>query len=123
MIFGAVVGCVLLGIGWYAYQMFFSPSVRMLERAEYVAVFLDTNQVFFGHVDTMDDEHVVLSRVYYLQQSPTSAEDFVLMKSGAELHGPRDEMVVSQNHILLIQPLRPDSQVISTIAEFEAGQQ
>ena len=85
----------------------------------YHAVALSNNQVFFGKVAGLDSSYLVLREVFYIQsrQNPeTKAVANVLVKRGGEWHGP-DRMIVNREHVLLIEPVKTDSQVAKLIEE------
>ncbi len=120
ILLGIILGGLFGGLVWYTYRSTLDTDAALLGSNTYVATFLDTNQVFFGRVTSLGYDYVVLKDVYYLQQTDAAGQQgFVLQKSGSELHGPRDEMHINRDHILLIQPLRADSQVIATIKQYE----
>ena len=85
----------------------------------YQAVLLVNGQAFFARVENLDTEHPVLHDVFYIQ-SRTNPETKqvanVLVKRGQEWHGP-DRMIINKRHLLLIEPVKEDSQVAKLIAE------
>jgi hypothetical protein len=84
----------------------------------YQSVALANGQLFFGRVQAQG-EYLVLRDVFYLQtrQNPqTQAVANVLVKRGGEPHGP-DHMVVNRQQVLLIEPVKADSQIGRLIAE------
>lgn len=92
------------------------------------AVFLSNGQVYFGNVARLTPDTVVLRHIYYLQTSgPLQAggeqqpQDLALVKLGAELHGPTDEMRISREHVLFIETLKQDSKVVKAIEQFSSG--
>ncbi len=120
ILLGIILGGLFGGLVWYTYRSTLDTNAALLGSNTYVAAFLTTNQVFFGKVSSLGYDYVVLKSVYYLQQTDMGGQQgFILQKSGSELHGPRDEMYINRDHILLIQPLRADSQVIATIKQYE----
>jgi hypothetical protein len=52
-------------------------------------------------------------------ETPTA--NINLVKLGAELHGPTDEMRINRDHILFIEDLKDDSQVVQGIKRFKEG--
>ncbi len=118
-----IAGFVLSGL-WYGYQMWVGPQSDILGPNKYAAVFLTTNEVYFGKVSSISDEFVILRDVYYPRVNDTSTTDInqpnvLLVKTGNELHGPQDKMFINRDQVTIIQPLRPDSQVVQTIASYE----
>jgi hypothetical protein len=98
----------------------------------YQAVFLTNNQVYFGKLNNIAAQYPVLRDIYYLQVTQTlqprdatapAQPTLNLIKLGAELHGPTDEMRINRDHILFWENLKPDSQVVQAIvANKEASQ-
>lgn len=93
---------------------------------EYQAVFLVNTQVYFGKLSHLNSKYPVLTDVYYLQisedLSQLQAEDVSnvrLIKLGGELHGPTDEMKINRDHIILIEDLRADSNIVEAIKQYQ----
>ena len=85
----------------------------------YHAVALTNGLVYFGKVEGLGDSFLMLRDVYYVQNRPnpdTKQTATVLVKRGGEWHGP-DRMMINREHVLLIEPVKDDSQVGKLIAE------
>lgn len=85
----------------------------------YQAVLLDDNQVFYGKLSNFDSGQPVLTDVYYIKSGTdpqTKETKSVLLKRGKELHGP-DRMYLNKQHIVLIEPVGPSSQVAKLIEQ------
>jgi hypothetical protein len=88
----------------------------------YQAVALMNGQVFFGQLDAAGeagDGYLVLRDVFYVQtrQNPdTKAVANVLVKRGGEAHQP-DRMVINRQQVLLVEPVKADSQIGQLIAQ------
>jgi len=99
---------------------------------EYTAVFLTNGQVYFGKVASVRGDNTVLIDIYYLQVSnplqqtpPAQASQqpqLSLVKLGNELHGPQDEMVINNDHILFTERLKGDGKVVQAIAKYQQDQ-
>jgi hypothetical protein len=98
---------------------------------EWQAVFLSTGQVYFGKVTDVREKTLVLSNIYYLQvvtQQDTIAQPpdvqnqpeqrLTLIKLGNEIHGPKDEMTLNWEHVVMIEDLKDDSRVVQAIEDF-----
>lgn len=88
----------------------------------YQAVLLTSGDVYFAKVDDSWGRYVMLRDIYYPQvpeTAPGQRAEVRLIKFGGELHGPQDEMKVNRDHIIMIQPLKEDSQVITTISAYQ----
>lgn len=97
----------------------------------YQAVFLSNGQVYFGKASSLNAKYVTLRDVYYLQVSQTlqpssgqQAQSLSLAKLGtAELHKPKDEMKINRDHVIFVEDLDEDSQVVQAIERYKEGQQ
>ena len=101
-----------------AYQHARSRSVPELS-TPYHAVALTNGQLFFGRIDGFGTDYTVLRDVFYIQtrQNPdTKQVANVLIKRGGEAHGP-DRMIINRQQVLLIEPVKEDSQIARLIAE------
>lgn len=109
---------------WYLAPTGFLPRFG----SQYQAVFLSNGQVYFGKLYREKSSYVILREVYYLQvmqqlqpgQTDATA-NINLVKLGAELHGPTDEMRINRDHILFVENLKDDSQVVQGIKRFKEG--
>jgi hypothetical protein len=116
---------VVIAVGWAWNNGWFSSGEG------YQAVFLDNNQVYFGKLSNWGSSFVVLKDVFYLQinqrlQPVTEGQpqpQFILTKLGnQEIHGPTDVMKINKAHILFVENLKDESQVVQGIAQFKAQQ-
>jgi len=97
-----------------------------VSRNQWQAVFLNNNQVYFGHLRDGGRDFVALKDVFYLQiiqPLQQGAEvppppTFNLVKLGNELHGPQDVMYIPKNNILFWENMRNDSPVVQQINNF-----
>ncbi len=87
------------------------------------AVFLDNGQVYFGVLKSVNQDFFSLTDIYYLRagtlQRAAPREEGLpeldLVKLGAELHAPRDEMLINKAHILFYEDIREDGEVMKLI--------
>ncbi|MEK9186528.1 MAG: hypothetical protein AAB885_03005 [Patescibacteria group bacterium] len=100
-------------------------------RDAYQAVFLSNNQVYFGKLANRSGQYATLTDIYYLQitqplqPEPRGAQpvpNINLVKLGGELHGPTDKMDINRDHILFVEDLKGDSQVVGAIAAYKQSQ-
>lgn len=93
------------------------------------AVFLSNGTVYFGQVGSYGGQWLELHDIYYLQRAQTpqpsgateeqaSQGKLVLIKLGSELHGPTDTMRINREHVVFIEDLKPDSQVVQAIDRY-----
>jgi len=85
---------------------------------EYQAVFMDNGQAFFGKLADAGSPFLTLREVYYVQTvvEKDQKKANILIKQGSEWHGP-DFMRINTRHIVLIEPVAPDSRVAQLIRE------
>ena len=84
----------------------------------YQAIFIDNNQIYFGHLKNVDSNYIVLSDVYYVKVNEGGSGQLVKLGAG-EPHGPKDEMIINQDHILFWENLKVDSPVVKTIQNMQ----
>lgn len=100
-------------------------SVPEVDSSEFQAVFLSSGQAYFGKLESVNDNYVKLTDVFYLNgngnvQSDTSSNTATsLVKLGCELHGPEDEMVISRDKVNFWENMKPSSHVAQAISTFE----
>jgi len=85
----------------------------------YQAVLLDNGSVYFGKLQGAGTQYPVLTDVYYVQSQvnqETKEVKNILIRRGNEWHAP-DRMVLNARHIILIEPVGPNSKVAELIAQ------
>lgn len=90
-------------------------------KTEYQAVLLGDGQVYYGRVDKIEKDFLVLSDVYYLQTNPAPGAGQgqpIMLKRGKEPHGP-DISYINTKYIVMVEPVTPDSAVAKTIYEIK----
>lgn len=89
---------------------------------EYTAVYLDTDQVFYGKAGKQFGQYVALSDVFYYQpgvQSPHPG-NIRLVKVGTELHKPKDLVYINRSHVVMTEQLTEESKVTQAILKYKA---
>ncbi len=125
-----LVGTVLMAILLVALIVYAvsAPGKKessFVDSSKLQAVFLNTGQVYFGNVTSMNDKYIVLTNIYYLQtagngQATTNANSSVsLVKLGCELHEPYDKMVINQDQVTFWENLQDSGQVATAVKTFE----
>jgi Tfp pilus assembly protein PilE len=113
-----LVAVVAAAVSFMAYQSW-RTNVAPALSTPYHAVLLQNGQAFFGRIQGLDPEYVVLQDVYYIQsrQHPeTKQVANVLVKRGQEWHSP-DRMILNKRQVILLEPVTETSQVAKLIAE------
>ena len=85
----------------------------------YQAMFLTNDQIYFGHLKNISSDYVILSDVYYVKVNESGAGQLVKLGT-IEPHGPKDKMIINQDHVLFWENLNSDSQVIKTIENMKS---
>jgi hypothetical protein len=92
-------------------------------KTPYQVVFLDNNNAYIGKIQQTGSDFIHLTNVYYIQtQSNPETKQVAntLIKRGNELHRP-DFMYINTQHVLMIEPVTPDSQIAKLIEQSEIG--
>lgn len=115
---------VVVAGGGFVFQQrdrLFPTAAGQIDHGAYQAVFLATNQVYFGRLQIVGDTYL-LSDVFYLSQPTEAGTTSQLLKRGGEPHGPREPMVIPARSILYFENLRDDSVIVAGIRSFKSGQ-
>lgn len=98
-------------------------GIRQLN--DWQAVFLTGGQVYYGQLTDTQGAFYKLQDVYYIRAVPATEEgqkpQLTLVKMGNELHGPEDMILLNKDHILYVENLRADGQVMKGIKEAQAA--
>lgn len=132
---GSSFGIFLLVIVVVAGGFFWIKQTSLSGYSEdWQAVFLSNGQVYFGKVTAQNKVELVLKDIYYLQvtrplqqtaegeQQANPQGELSLVKLGNELHGPTDAMVINSDHVLFVEDLKDDSNVVQAIVNYKSGQ-
>jgi hypothetical protein len=100
-----------------------------IDSSKYQAVFFTNGQVYFGKLTQFSGGYLRLTDVYYLQQqaseddstNPQKAgsdqQSTTLIKLGDEIHGPEDEMIISEEQVLFYENLKKEGKVSQSIEQ------
>lgn len=99
---------------------------KYVDTGKLQAVFLNTGQVYFGNIKSLNNKYFVVSNIYYLQTSggssstaSTTANTSVsLVKLGCELHEPYDQMVINRDQVTFWENLQDNGQVAQAVKTF-----
>ncbi len=126
---GIGVIVVLLVVAMLLAIVFTNPK----SQSEYVysnklqAVFLNTGQVYFGNIASINAQYLVLDNIFYLQSNSSSSSststsnssNVSLVKLGCELHAPYDQMVINMQQVTFWENLQATGQVAKAVAQYE----
>lgn len=126
---------VLFLVGWLvAISMRGGSNAQGIDSSKYQAVFFTNGQVYFGKLESFNDESMKLTDIFYLQTQDTAVSEegsenpqetapdqgnVQLIKLGSEVHGPEDEMILSKAQVLFYENLKTDSKVTKTIDDYK----
>ncbi len=90
------------------------------------AVFLNTGQVYFGNIKSINQQYLVLDNIFYLQSNnssssastSSSANNVSLVKLGCELHAPYDQMVINMQQVTFWENLKSTGQVAKAVSTY-----
>lgn len=133
VIVGLVIALACL-LGWMAWTNLGGGSAATIDSSKNQAVFFAGGQVYFGKLEIIDNDHLKLSEVFYIQSggagedaeggNPQQATDgeLQLIKLGEEVHGPEDAMIINRDQVLFFENLKTDSRVSQLIQNYKSGQ-
>jgi hypothetical protein len=123
VLIAVVLGVFLLYQQRDSFGSFLNRGVpAQIDHARYQAVFLTSGQIYFGHASAPDSEVLLLRDVYYLANATEQNPRGQLIKRGSEVHGPTEPMVIPMREVLFLENLRDDSDIVSAIARYLAGE-
>jgi hypothetical protein len=124
---------VLLGVaGWFAWSNAGSGAPG-IDSGKYQAVFFENGQIYFGKLHPLDNDHMKLTDIFYLQSQSnkdsanpqasssdqSSNSNMQLIKLGEEIHGPEDEMIINKDQVLYYENLKDGGKVAQSIKKFK----
>ena len=109
-----VAGMAVLGVGWFT------------KKATWSAVFLNDNEIFFGHVQSSDNHQIDLTNVFYLQRtqppqgtqtggSSAPAQLSINSLVSSQIQCPKNEIVLDKANVLYTQDLQDSSFVVTRL--------
>lgn len=129
-----IIVIVLLAIvaGCFAWMNLRGGSAGIVvDSSKYQAVFFTNGQVYFGKLQSVNQDYLKLTDIFYLQaagednannpQNTTKSDNnnVQLIKLGDEIHGPEDEMIISKEQVLFYENLKTNSKVSETIKKYK----
>jgi hypothetical protein len=122
-----VVALLIAAVAWLIYSASPTSEYTYVDPSKLQAVFLNTGQVYFGNVQVLNNDYLVLTNVYYLQNnssstsstSSSSNQNVSLVKLGCELHMPYDRMVINTSEVTFWENLQAGGQVAKAVASYQ----
>ncbi len=100
---------------------------KYVDTSKLQAVFLNTGQVYFGHIQSLNSKYFRVTDIYYLQTangssssaSSSTSNNITLVKLGCELHEPYDQMIINSSQVTFWENLQDGGQVAKAVATFQ----
>lgn len=120
---------ILSVVFFYSFMFFYS----LLMPQPYYAVFLTNGQVYFGHMDHIDNNLITLHDVYYfrtdtnlsttdLQKRKNVDLHVSLVKLGNEIHEPQDVLYINRTQVLFWEELQGNGKLAQTLQKYNSSQ-
>ena len=120
-----LVAVLLIFVAVYVSSNNKNSEEGFVDNSRLQAVFLNTGQVYFGKISTLNSKYFVVKDIYYLQTSSAgtttaaSNTSVSLVKLGCELHQPFDQMVINASQVTFWENLKSDGQVAKAVSTFQ----
>lgn len=120
-----LVAILLVFVALTVYSSSKNSEEGYVDNSRLQAVFLNTGQVYFGKISTLNSKYFVVKDIYYLQTSSAgtttaaSNTSVSLVKLGCELHQPFDQMVINASQVTFWENLKSDGQVAKAVSTFQ----
>ncbi len=121
----ALVALLLVFVALTVYSSNKNGEEGFVDSSKLQAVFLNTGQVYFGKISSLNNKYFVVKDIYYLQTSSNgstaaaSNTSVSLVKLGCELHEPYDQMVINASQVTFWENLQDNGQVAKAVATFQ----
>lgn len=122
----AVVAILLVGLISLLATNEPKSQSKYVDTSKLQAVFLNTGQVYFGNITSINKNYLVLTNIFYLQTaaSGTNANasansNVTLVKLGCELHEPLDQMIINSSELTFWENLGDNGQVAKAVSTWE----
>ena len=118
-----LAGIIALSVGDNSGDGNNKTEASYVDTSKLQAVFLNTGQVYFGNIKSLNNKFFVLSNIYYLQTgnggNNNANSSVTLVKLGCELHQPDDQMVINSEQVTFWENLGDNGQVAKAVADFK----
>lgn len=117
-----LVTALIVAVGVLLNRGNFTREANIVDKGRYQAVFLGTDQVYFGRIIELNNKYVNLSDVYYLnakQNGEGKDANLELKKLGCEIHGPQDQLIINRDQVTFWENIKDDSTVVKGIKQLQ----
>ena len=128
-----IVVLVLVAVaGWFVWSNTKNIGAA-IDESKYQAVFLANGQIYFGKLQSYNNEYFRLTTGYSAQattsdtdqtdqeETTTPNSDVQLIRLGDEVYGPENEIFITKEQVLHFENLKKDSKVTHLIDQNEAS--
>lgn len=120
----AAVAILIAGVALAVAGSNVKAESKYVDTNKLQAVFLNTGQVYFGHIKSLNHNYFVVTDIYYLQtasngSNQNAAANVTLVKLGCELHEPYDQMVINSDQVTFWENLQDNGQVAKAVSTFQ----
>jgi hypothetical protein len=121
VLLGIAIGLLVGGLAWLVLSWVRpeDPFAGTVETDRWQAVFLSNGRVYFGHLTVASDEFYELRDVFYIQETASTEEGQPPTRQvrplSTEFHQPENRMLIRKEEVVLVENLRPDSDVAEAI--------
>lgn len=121
---------IIVGAALIVFVVVRGEKLLIRSPVAYQAVFLDNDQVYFGKLRAARGDFLSLTDVYYLRAGsvqqgtngqPEGEQSLDLVKLGAEVHAPKDEVIINKSHVIFYEDLSDGGEVMKLIRQHQAG--
>jgi len=121
---------ILLVIIIFSWSSMTKTSGTGIDANTYQAVFFEDGSVYFGKLESFNDDYYKMTGAYYPQTQTTQDDgtqqvatdsNTTLLKLSNQVHGPDELMYISKDKVLFFQNLTSDSQVTRLIEQQSAN--
>lgn len=129
LLLGAAILLVFCAVGWLVWTSLSDGVSATIDSSKNQAVFLQNGQTYFGSLEVVDDNYLILRNVFYVKSDDAAAEDdaegagdssMQLIKRGEEVFGPEDAMIINRDQVVYFENIKDDSQVSQLMKDFKA---
>jgi len=120
---------VIVVVGIFYVQFFYDkqPEQKQINDKKWYMVRLTDKQVFYGQIDSLTADPIVLSNVYYdydqfktgTSTQETESSNLRLAKRGKESYGPTGTMELIRSQVLFVEELSDSSKVLKAILDYQ----
>ncbi|MDQ4005617.1 MAG: hypothetical protein M3135_04855 [Actinomycetota bacterium] len=115
---GIAIGALIGWLVWLAVRPE-APFDGTIDETRWQAVFLENERAYFGHLEQEGEDYYLLRDAFFIQETPGEGEEAPPTREVVpvtdDFHAPEDNMLIAVEDVVVIQNLRPDSDVAEAI--------